>query len=235
MENTNLIGTQCKLVTYKINDDVLAEVLANNGITGMDFDNASGMRVVRDEDGLIFAKEGGDIDLPQMLFMAWSGSDPASLNDDDKKLFDEMKCTLCVHGRADCLTYKMVSAVDDTAESKLKAVADLFAHTDIADKLDITVTRSSYSDGEQTSGSFGFERRGFKNGSQVFWQLNFAGDSYSEESAALLFKDGKLSITDRNGVEWEKDLAEKFMISLNDASALGGVTVLEKLSCKNIT
>ncbi|MBO4866315.1 MAG: TerD family protein [Ruminococcus sp.] len=234
MENTNLIGTQCKLVTYKINDDVLAEVLANNGITGMDFDNASGVRVVRDEDGLIFAKEGGDIDLPQMLFMAWSGSDPASLNDDDKKLFDEMKCTLCVHGRADCLTYKMVSAVDDTAESKLKAVADLFVNTDIADKLDITVTRSSYSDGEQTSGSFGFERRGFKNGSQVFWQLNFAGDSYSEESAALLFKDGKLSITDRNGVEWEKDLAEKFMISLNDASALGGVTVLEKLSCKNI-
>ncbi|SEL19844.1 TerD family protein [Ruminococcus albus] len=234
MENTNLMGTQCKLVTYKINDDVLAEVLANNGITGMDFDNASGVRVVRDEDGLIFAKEGGDIDLPQILFMAWSGSDPASLNDDDKKLFDEMKCTLCVHGRADCLTYKMVSAVDDTAESKLKAVADLFAHTDIADKLDITVTRSSYSDGEQTSGSFGFERRGFKNGSQVFWQLNFAGDSYSEESAALLFKDGRLSITDRNGVEWEKDLAEKFMISLNDALALGGVTVLEKLSCKNI-
>ncbi|SFD06626.1 TerD family protein [Ruminococcus albus] len=234
MDNINLSGTQCGLVTYKINDDILAEVLANNGITGVDFDSASGVRTVRDEDGLIFAKEGGETDLPQMLFMAWSGSDPASLNAEDKSVFDEMKCTIGAHGRADCLSYKIVSAIDDTAESKLKAVADLFANTDIADKLDITVTRSSYSEGEQTSGTFGFERRGFKNGSQVFWQLNFAGESYSEDSAALLFKDGRLSITDRNGIEWEKNLAEKFMISLNDASAIGGVTVLEKLSCKNI-
>ncbi|WP_024856275.1 TerD family protein [Ruminococcus albus] len=234
MENTNLSGTQCKLITYKINEDVLAEVLANNGITSVGFESTSGVRTVRDEDGLIFAKEGGEADLPQMIFMAWSGSDPASLNADDRKLFDDMKCTLSTLGRADCFNYKIASPVDDTAESKLKAVADLFANTDIADKLDITVTRSSYSEGEQTSGAFGFERRSFKNGSQVYWQLNFVGDSYSADCAALLLKDGRLSITDRNDAEWEKGQAEEFMLSLNDASAIGGVTVLEKLSCKNL-
>lgn len=234
MENINLSGTQCKLITYKINDDVLAQVFANNGITSVEFDGTSGVRVVRDDDGLIFAKEGGELELPQMLFMAWSGSDSTSLSADDRQIFDDMKSTLGAQGRADCLSYKIVSAVDDSAESKLKAVADLFANTDIADKLDITVTRSSYSDGEQTSNAFGFERKGFKNGSQVFWQLNFAGGSFAEEKAALLLKDGRLSITDRNGVEWEKGQVEKFMLSLNDASAIGGVTVLEKLSCKNL-
>ena len=234
MENINLSGTQCKLITYKINDDVLAQVFANNGITSVEFDGTSGVRVVRDDDGLIIAKEGGELELPQMLFMAWSGSDPTSLSADDRQIFDDMKSTLGAQGRADCLSYKIVSSVDDSAESKLKAVADLFANTDIADKLDITVTRSSYSDGEQTSNAFGFERKGFKNGSQVFWQLNFAGGSFAEEKAALLLKDGRLSITDRNGVEWEKGQVEKFMLSLNDASAIGGVTVLEKLSCKNL-
>lgn len=234
MENINLSGTQCKLITYKINDDVLAQVFANNGITSVGFDGTSGVRVVRDEDGLIFAKEGGEFELPQMLFMAWSGSDPASLSADDRQIFVDMKCTLGEQGRADCLTYRIVSAVDGSAESKLRAVADLFANTDIADKLDITVTRSSYSEGEQTSNAFGFERKGFKNGSQVFWQLNFAGGSFAEENAALLLKDGRLSITDRNGIEWENGQIEEFMLSLNDASAIGGVTVLEKLGCKNL-
>ena len=91
MENINLSGTQCKLITYKINDDVLAQVFANNGITSVGFDGTSGVRVVRDDDGLIFAKEGGEFELPQMLFMAWSGSDPASLSADVRQIFDGMK------------------------------------------------------------------------------------------------------------------------------------------------
>ena len=232
MENTNLGVRNCGLVSYKINDDVLAEVLANNGFSGVGFDSSSGVRTVRTDDGLIFAKEGGEAELPQMIFMAWSGCGYNDLNAEDKTAYNEMKCTIGAQERADCLFYGIRSEKDDTVGSKLKVISELFAQTDIADKLDITVTRSSAAaDGEEV---FGFERIGFKNGSQVFWQLNFAGGSYTEDNAALLFKDGRLSITDADGHEWENGMVEEAMLSLNDAAALEGVTVLEKLSCRNI-
>ena len=232
MENTNLGVRNCGLVSYKINDDVLAEVLANNGFSGVGFDSSSGVRTVRTDDGLIFAKEGGEAELPQMIFMAWSGCGYNDLNAEDKTAYNEMKCTIGAQERADCLSYGIRSEKDDTVGSKLKVISELFAQTDIADKLDITVTRSSAAaDGEEV---FGFERIGFKNGSQVFWQLNFAGGSYTEDNAALLFKDGRLSITDADGHEWENGMVEEAMLSLNDAAALEGVTVLEKLSCRNI-
>ena len=232
MENTNLGVRNCGLVSYKINDDVLAEVLANNGFSGVGFDSSSGVRTVRTDDGLIFAKEGGEAELPQMIFMAWSGCGYNDLNAEDKTAYNEMKCTIGAQERADCLSYGIRSEKDDTVGSKLKVISELFAQTDIADKLDITVTRSSAAaDGEEV---FGFERIGFKNGSQVFWQLNFAGGSYTEDNAALLFKDGRLSITDVDGHEWENGMVEEAMLSLNDAAALEGVTVLEKLSCRNI-
>ncbi|MCR5021263.1 TerD family protein [Ruminococcus sp.] len=232
MENTNLGVRNCGLVSYKINDDVLAEVLANNGFSGVGFDSSSGVRTVRTDDGLIFAKEGGEAELPQMIFMAWSGCGYNDLNAEDKTAYNEMKCTIGAQERADCLYYGIRSEKDDTVGSKLKVISELFAQTDIADKLDITVTRSSAAaDGEEV---FGFERIGFKNGSQVFWQLNFAGGSYTEDNAALLFKDGRLSITDADGHEWENGMVEEAMLSLNDAAALEGVTVLEKLSCRNI-
>ena len=232
MENTNLGVRNCGLVSYKINDDVLAEVLANNGFSGVGFDSSSGVRTVRTDDGLIFAKEGGEAELPQMIFMAWSGCGYNDLNAEDKTAYNEMKCTIGAQERTDCLSYGIRSEKDDTVGSKLKVISELFAQTDIADKLDITVTRSSAAaDGEEV---FGFERIGFKNGSQVFWQLNFAGGSYTEDNAALLFKDGRLSITDADGHEWENVMVEEAMLSLNDAAALEGVTVLEKLSCRNI-
>ena len=232
MENTNLGVRNCGLVSYKINDDVLAEVLANNGFSGVGFDSSSGVRTVRTDDGLLFAKEGGEAELPQMIFMAWSGCGYNDLNAEDKTAYNEMKCTIGAQERADCLSYGIRSEKDDTVGSKLKVISELFAQTDIADKLDITVTRSSAAaDGEEV---FGFERIGFKNGSQVFWQLNFAGGSYTEDNAALLFKDGRLSITDVDGHEWENGMVEEAMLSLNDAAALEGVTVLEKLSCRNI-
>ena len=232
MENTNLGVRNCGLVSYKINDDVLAEVLANNGFSGVGFDSSSGVRTVRTDDGLIFAKEGGEAELPQMIFMAWSGCGYNDLNAEDKTAYNEMKCTIGAQERADCLSYGIRSEKDDTIGSKLKVISELFEQTDIADKLDITVTRSSAAaDGEEV---FGFERIGFKNGSQVFWQLNFAGGSYTEDNAALLFKDGRLSITDADGYEWENGMVEEAMLSLNDAAALEGVTVLEKLSCRNI-
>ena len=232
MENTNLGVRNCGLVSYKINDDVLAEVLANNGFSGVGFDSSSGVRTVRTDDGLIFAKEGGEAELPQMIFMAWSGCGYNDLNAEDKTAYNEMKCTIGAQERADCLYYGIRSEKDDTVGSKLKVISELFAQTDIADKLDITVTRSSAAaDGEEV---FGFERIGFKNGSQVFWQLNFAGGSYTEDNAALLFRDGRLSITDADGYEWENGMVEEAMLSLNDAAALEGVTVLEKLSCRNI-
>lgn len=231
MENMILDGTQCGLVTYKINDDILAQVLAYNGITSVGFDNASGIRTVSTEDGMIFAKEDGEAELPQMLFLAWSGCGTDTLDAEDRKLYDDLKCILGSRGRADCMTYNLRSQMDGSAGSKLKVIAELFSDTDIADKLDITVTHSAY---PEASVRFGFDRISYKNGSQVFRQLNFVGDSYTEDNAALLFKDGRLSITDRGTNEWENDTAEEFMLSLNDAAAIEGVTVLEKLNCKNI-
>ena len=230
MENTN-----CGFVSYKINEDVLGEVFAANGIGDVCFAESADVRIVRDEDGLIFAKEGGDATLPQLIFIAWSGCGCSEPADDAAVLFDSLDSVFGKVGKADCRGYKLNSTYGGSDTDKLKVIAELFEKTDIADRLDITETRASAEGMQLSFGTFGFQRKSYVGGRLSAWRLNCAGEPYNEENAALLLKDGEFSAADRNGFVWDNAALAKAMVEASGIDSPKGAKVLKKLDCRGVS
>ena len=60
---------RCEFVSYKISEDILAEIFAANGIMGANFESGYGVRVTKTDDGIIFSRD-GECGLPKLIFTA---------------------------------------------------------------------------------------------------------------------------------------------------------------------
>lgn len=233
MNDTSRMG--CDLISYKICEDALAEAFAVNGIADIAFESGiGGVRTVRGEDGIIFAHEGGEMTLPQLLFLAWSGADPKELGEEEKSLFSSMGCGANAEDLADCRSYRLETSYSGSREDKLRVIKELFDKTDISRRLDRTAIRVSEGGMETHFGVFGFEKISYTGGGISYMLLVPAGMGNSEDNAALLMKDGELTVSDRGDHIWEQDAIEEVMSALNELDAPMGLTVLKKMSCQRL-
>lgn len=219
-------------ISYKLHDDVLAEAFAAGGITDVAFESSAlGVRVVSGEDGLIFAKEGCELTLPQMLFLAWCGGRLDELDEEAMTIYRGMDCRTSNEG-ADLRSYRLETQYGGSTADKLRVISELFEKTDIANRLEYTVTRAAKGGMDTPFGVFGTERISYVGGRISYMLLVPAGVGSAEDNAALLMKDGELTISDRDGFEWQPEKLGRAMLLLNEVDAPKGMSVLKRISCK---
>ncbi|MBQ1537433.1 MAG: stress protein, partial [Ruminococcus sp.] len=223
----------CNFVSYKINEDALAEIFAGCGISDVCFSDNNGVKVARDN-GLIFASENGTATLPQLIFTAWSGCSRSDLAEDAAAVFDSMACVYNGAAKLPCREYTLSFHYSGTAADKLSVLAELFEKTDIADALEVTETRTSAEGMQLACGTFGFERKGHFGGGLSAWRLNRTGTPYNEDSAALLLKDGEFSAFDTDSFTWDETSLAAAMAQAGTSDSPKGATVLKKLVCREI-
>ena len=225
--------TRCEFISYKINDDLLAQVLMQNGIGEVSFENSPMAKATPDEDGLIISREGGEAELAELLLDLWCGGDLTGL---DMSLLGDLQRGNSVSApKADCRSYKLKKPYSGTGIDKLNVLHELFCETDIADRLDTTKTRSSSAGLNTPAGIFGFERSTRTGGGLSFLQLNAVGEGVSEDKAALLLKNGELTIKDTETFKWSDDSLNTALVLVGENYSPKGVTVLKQISCANVT
>ena len=230
MNNANAFNG---FTSYKINEDVLAEVFASCGIGSAEFVSSEFVAVTRAEDGLIFSHEGISLGLSHMMLHAWCGG----ADEISPVVLAELNMpSMGFEAKADCRTYKLSFAFGGSTSDKAKALAELFSKTDLQDMLETVETRTAAEGSKITQmiGEFGFERKAYCGGKLCYWRLCRIGSSYTEDNAALLIKDGELSVYDREGSAWSDEQIRSVMFCVGDVVSPKGVTVLKKLACREL-
>ncbi len=228
-----IMNTQysCEFVSYKISEDVLAEIFAANGIMGANFENGYGVRVTETEDGIIFSCD-GECGLPKLIFTAWGG-DVCELSPEDASVLDGLKCEPMASGREDCRSYRC--AFSGSSADKMAFLAGLFSKTDIAARMEITEIRASKCGMTTDFGVFGLDKKCYVGGRLSGWQINIVGES-GEGSAVLLLKDGALTVRDRgDAFRWNENALAAAVKFADQVDSPEGLTAVNEISCADVS
>ena len=221
---------RCEFVSYKISEDILAEIFAANGIMGANFESGYGVRVTRTDDGIIFSRD-GECGLPKLIFTAWGG-DVCELSPEAADALDRLVCEPSAEDRTDCRQYRCAFA--GSSADKMAFLSGLFGKTDIGARLDITEIRASKCGMTTGFGAFGLEKKCYVGGRLSGWQLNIVGES-SEENAVLLLKDGALTVRDRgDAFRWDESTLVSAVKYADKVDAPNGLTAIKEISCADI-
>ncbi|WP_294486157.1 TerD family protein [uncultured Ruminococcus sp.] len=228
-----IMNTQyrCEFVSYKISEDVLAEIFAANGIMGASFESGYGVRVTETEDGIIFSCD-GECGLPKLIFTAWGG-DVCELSPEDASVLDGLKCEPMASGREDCRSYRR--AFSGSSADKMAFLAGLFSKTDIAARMEITEIRASKCGMTTDFGVFGLDKKCYVGGRLSGWQINIVGES-GEGSAVLLLKDGALTVRDRgDAFRWNENALAAAVKFADQVDSPEGLTAVNEISCADVS
>lgn len=221
---------RCEFVSYKISEDVLAEIFAANGIMGANFESGYGVRVTKTDDGIIFSRD-GECGLPKLIFTAWGG-DVCELSPEAADALDRLVCEPSAEDRTDCRQYRCAFA--GSSADKMAFLSGLFGKTDIGARLDITEIRASKCGMTTGFGVFGLEKKCYVGGRLSGWQLNIVGES-SEENAVLLLKDGALTVRDRgDAFRWDESTLVSAVKYADKVDSPKGLTTIKEISCADI-
>ncbi|MBR0528805.1 MAG: TerD family protein [Ruminococcus sp.] len=221
---------RCEFVSYKISEDILAEIFAANGIMGANFESGYGVRVTKTDDGIIFSRD-GECGLPKLIFTAWGG-DVCELSPEAADALDRLVCEPSAEDRTDCRQYRCAFA--GSSADKMAFLSGLFGKTDIGARLDITEIRASKCGMTTGFGVFGLEKKCYVGGRLSGWQLNIVGES-SEENAVLLLKDGALTVRDRgDAFRWDESTLASAVKYADKVDAPKGLTAIKEISCADI-
>ena len=221
---------RCEFVSYKISEDILAEIFAANGIMGANFESGYGVRVTKTDDGIIFSRD-GECGLPKLIFTAWGG-DVCELSPEAADALDRLVCEPSAEDRTDCRQYRCAFA--GSSADKMAFLSGLFGKTDIGARLDITEIRASKCGMTTGFGVFGLEKKCYVGGRLSGWQLNIVGES-SEENAVLLLKDGALTVRDRgDAFRWDESTLVSAVKYADKVDAPKGLTAIKEISCADI-
>ena len=221
---------RCEFVSYKISEDILAEIFAANGIMGANFESGYGVRVTKTDDGIIFSRD-GECGLPKLIFTAWGG-DVCELSPEAADALDRLVCEPSAEERTDCRQYRCAFA--GSSADKMAFLSGLFGKTDIGARLDITEIRASKCGMTTGFGVFGLEKKCYVGGRLSGWQLNIVGES-SEENAVLLLKDGALTVRDRgDAFRWDESTLVSAVKYADKVDAPKGLTAIKEISCADI-
>ena len=221
---------RCEFVSYKISEDILAEIFAANGIMGANFESGYGVRVTKTDDGIIFSRD-GECGLPKLIFTAWGG-DVCELSPEAADALDRLVCEPSAEDRTDCRQYRCAFA--GSSADKMAFLSGLFGKTDIGARLDITEIRASKCGMTTGFGVFGLEKKCYVGGRLSGWQLNTVGES-SEENAVLLLKDGALTVHDRgDAFRWDESTLVSAVKYADKVDAPKGLTAIKEISCADI-
>ena len=228
-----IMNTQyrCEFVSYKISEDVLAEIFAANGIMGASFESGNGVRVTETEDGIIFSCD-GECGLPKLIFTAWGG-DVCELSPEDASVLDGLKCEPMASGREDCRSYRRTFS--GSSADKMAFLAGLFSKTDIAARMEITEIRASKCGMTTDFGVFGLDKKCYVGGRLSGWQINIVGES-GEGSAVLLLKDGALTVRDRgDAFRWNENALAAAVKFADQVDSPEGLTAVNEISCADVS
>lgn len=221
---------RCEFVSYKISEDILAEIFAANGIMGANFESGYGVRVTKTDDGIIFSRD-GECGLPKLIFTAWGG-DVCELSPEAADALDRLVCEPSAEERTDCRQYRCAFA--GSSADKMAFLSGLFGKTDIGARLDITEIRASKCGMTTSFGVFGLEKKCYVGGRLSGWQLNIVGES-SEENAVLLLKDGALTVRDRgDAFRWDESTLVSAVKYADKVDSPKGLTAIKEISCADI-